>query len=469
MGTILVIGSTILDVIGTYDEQGDSSSNKLGRTSFSVGGVGFNIAANLAANKNKVSLFTYLSNSSLGSQIIHLILKGTPINREYVFNTEIQGDTYLAHYCGRHLKTGITNSTIEHVALNIKKLNEAIIKAEVIAIDTNLSFVQISQVLECCKNHPNKKLLALIVAAPRAKNIYKREFSRKFDLVGMNEEEAATLNFSIAKPTEKQKIALFCHEMNAKSVVVTKNDLSYIILNENGSSSSYDGWEVAGAINDLGAKDALFSAICASAVHMDNYESNETNARIREWVSRVMQRQHSNLLDSTLIPKKTFWGEKKERSIWLISLIAVSLFCVLVGTFYASITPILFWLCFFLCSASTGAIGGILKLVGILDSQWKENGWTLYESMMFGALAGLVTSFLFIGPHLTIKDEMERSRTSVDGLSILIIWIFPISLGAGLTLETVLNSLRNKAHYQLKEGSIPHENDNPVGGSKHPI
>lgn len=113
--SILVIGSVLLDIVGTYKDSQKDLINKTGNLNFSVGGVAFNIASNLSSKEKPTAIWTCLKKDSISSKVIEDTLKTSRI-RDYIHHVDwIKETGYVAHFCDKELKTGITSSEIEFI------------------------------------------------------------------------------------------------------------------------------------------------------------------------------------------------------------------------------------------------------------------------------------------------------------------------------------------------------------------
>ena len=70
MSYILTIGSCILDIVATYDEEQSKYIDKIGNVRFSVGGIAYNISSYLRSLQYETKLFTYIKKDSFSYILI---------------------------------------------------------------------------------------------------------------------------------------------------------------------------------------------------------------------------------------------------------------------------------------------------------------------------------------------------------------------------------------------------------------
>lgn len=296
MREVLVIGSVLLDIVATYHKDMDRETNKIGVVRYSVGGVGYNIAANLAAKHIPTSFLTCLKTSSLGTDAIKPVLEICGFNSLYVVDAQhIVEPAYVAHSREGQLISGITSCEIDKVSFSSDLMTQAIKKASLVAVETNLSRDQIWQIAGICKQ-VHRPLVVSIVSGVKAGRIFKQNFPCQFELVALNSEEAAHLEISVDQSTERGEIAGACRDLNSKQVIITRGSKGYQVLNERGDLTEVAAFTQPDFRNDIGAGDALFAAVCAALVQDEELvDGLEVRARVTNWVTSVLAREESNL------------------------------------------------------------------------------------------------------------------------------------------------------------------------------
>jgi hypothetical protein len=248
--------------------------------------------------------------------------------------------------------------------------------------------------------------------------------------------------------------------LNAKAVFVTQAERGYTILRKDGTFNHLEAWHQGEIGTDLGAGDALFAALCAGAHRKHKLDGPEVASSIREWVTRVLQREQANLLDVSVNASDAQRAQRNTKAIAAILLLTVALVSIIVGTFYKEATPILFWSCFFGAALCGGAIGGLTRqsaLLGVPENKTDLSS----ESIAYGTIAGIAAALAFLVPHLSIGDRTQGLREGVQGLNLLILWVFPVSLASGLALESVIDSLRQRQRLLLRR--FEDDTSSPMG------
>lgn len=440
MKPILVIGSTLLDIGGRYPKE-SSSIHKHGTVEYTVGGAAFNIAANLHSNNYKVALMTYLKEKSLGCEIIRRVLERSGLGTNLTFSSEAMGEpAYVAHFRERALESGVTSSLIDKVDFSnyTQEIEEAIKNSSLVVVETNLSREQIRFISKHCKNH-GKQLLAHVVAADRAKEILRinqNERHHLFEVVSMNKEEAKRLGFEW--PATKEAIKDFCRNVNAAYVVVTLAESGYVVLHNDGIATHEPSSVQAGQfINDSGAGDALFSAICSGVLEGIKPDNDSIKQRITDWVSRVMQRSGANLLDVSLL-----YEEKQPQNHQLIAascLLALGIIAAVASVHTDS--NLVFWCAFFASGILFGSTGSLARETRLLKGTLKRNSFA--EVIFCGAVAGLSAALFFFLPHVTGSTNPQES-INIGKIKHVALWIIPASISAGLALDSFLLDMKSR-------------------------
>lgn len=408
----------------------------------------------------QTSLFTYIGNSPISTYLLQSIIKRTAINDRYILSDKNLGDPlYVAHYCGKDLKSGVTSSKIDTQEFDKIKLREAIQQASIIVVETNLSELQIKEILQICSTLPGKKrkVLASIVSAAKSKKLFNQNFVYPFEVVSMNAEEAAELGFILntIAPPDPNTIKQFCSSLNTRNIFVTMGKDGYYYFKSNGVHKHVGGWVNSPFLSDLGAGDALFSAVCYSCSAGLAYDSLDTESKIKGWVTTVLNKKESNLVN---FPSDLFqYGVKSKKVVktYLITLIG-SLVLFLFAAYYNIVNQnaLLAWFCYMFIGASSGAMGGVFaEYVRIqkntnasienstLNTDKRNSSVDFSVIAIIGLIAGFIASILYLAPHLSVGNREDTFPNSTDGMRTLMILIVPVAFSAGLISDAFLKGI----------------------------
>jgi len=445
---VLVIGSVLLDIVGTYGDSEDGLINKKGKLNFSIGGVAFNMASNLSSKGIPTSIITCLKSNSISSKVIEEQLKFSNIN-EFIYRShQIDETGYVAHFCGKDLKTGITSSEIEEIDLKqIRNIPNLIDNSSFVILDTNLSTIQLRYLCSICLDK-GKKIFVNVVSDAKFDRIYKKKFSKPFEAICIRKGELDSNNiFTNELIIDQSSISSFCSDVNSNTVFINSELNGYYILSKNGSYEytkvKYPTPEIK---NTLGANDALFSAVCASEYEKEAIDGDETKMKIKEWVTGILRSDRSNFegIDS-----------KINNQLNTIKVITTILFLILaiVSTVISSFTPdedlnhIFFGLLLFSVASFGGASGALSReMVAQITNNTKRN-LSMGTSIALGMTAGTLASFMGILPGIASGSGIEQLIKQ----DLLPIMVFIVSISTGIALDVFFDNLSKKNTHDLIE------------------
>lgn len=193
---ITVIGGSNIDMIALPKfklKQGDSNP---GTHTVSFGGVGRNIAYNLALLKHHVSFYTTLSQDALGlameedaKQVMNMFGVQTEQSNYYIATMEHQGDLSVAI---------ASMDSMEALKVeDIRKHEANLLKSDIIIIETNVDISIIDYVSTL--NHP----CTFIELVSTSKALKARPFKHVFHYIKGNQQEIQTL-FDTSNPQDLQ-------------------------------------------------------------------------------------------------------------------------------------------------------------------------------------------------------------------------------------------------------------------------
>lgn len=253
---IIVIGGANIDIKGKpYDVLKQHTSNP-GYINIAPGGVGRNIAHNLAQLNLPVTLLSIVGNDDEGRRLLEETRKaGVNVEQVVISNTRRTG-IYLAILDAiGDMDIALSGMDILE-ELNIKYLEsktEAIKNSGIVVFDANIPVDSIKYILELCQNQ-NIPVVAEPVSVDKAKKLI--DVLDKIDYITPNKEELESISgIKIVNDDDMKRAVKHIKGKGVKNVIVT--------LGERGIYISSDGLEKfiepykCEIIDATGAGDAL--------------------------------------------------------------------------------------------------------------------------------------------------------------------------------------------------------------------
>jgi len=285
---VSVIGGANMDIMGypfTTLRRGDSNP---GQVSLSLGGVGRNIAENLARLGVNTKLFTVVGNDIYGDKIIQDSLK-TGIDMSHVLKINDLGTgTYLAILNGENdMDVAIASMDI-FSRLDEKYLedNQGIIsKSQAIVFDTNLE----EKVLTFGVNLFQDNDLYLDTVS-HTKALRAKKIIGKFHTIKPNRLEAEALSgIKITGRGDLDQAATYFHREGVRNVIITLGEEGVyysdgkstgilkaekvIPKNATGAGDAFQAALVYANLEGMGIRDKLIFSMGASLLAMDSYDT----------------------------------------------------------------------------------------------------------------------------------------------------------------------------------------------------
>lgn len=267
MNKIYVIGGANVDIYAKSKKAlvlRDSNPSKI---SFSFGGVGRNIACNLANYKNKVTFISAFGND-LFSKELQEQLTTANIDISSSFVSKSQGSSiYMAVLDQSDMFLGnVDMDVLDNIDPNyLSRFVSAIDEKDILIFDTNLK----EETIEYIAN--NLKGYKVVDAISTSKVVKLKNILNKIDLLKVNLLEAETLAGN--KLDSEQKIEIFIKEINkqVKEILVTDKEKLYIGKNNNIRKYQHHSYNQK-PVNVTGAGDCLL----ASYIHgiVNNYDED---------------------------------------------------------------------------------------------------------------------------------------------------------------------------------------------------
>ena len=268
---ILVIGSAHIDILADYNQETENDINKEGDILIGIGGVGFNIAANLAYHGISSRLYTVIKANSYSGTLIKSSMIKRGMSTEFLFEMPA-GDSeigFVAHRSEGMLVTGVASTLIDLCPLQTHSLENAISRATLVGIECNLSASQIKQIINIAAQF-NKPLCICSVSENKVKRAIGQKQGVFYKLFCLNRKEAEKQSFRKwdIDAQNKHEIVQLCRFYHSENVIVTNGKHGYTVYTLKGERLDFPK-PSAKVKSDLGAGDALFTAT------LNNYLDNE--------------------------------------------------------------------------------------------------------------------------------------------------------------------------------------------------
>jgi pseudouridine kinase len=230
---ITVIGGANIDIKGKpYSELMKHTSNP-GHINIAPGGVGRNIAHNLAQLSLPVTLLSVVGNDDEGRRLLEETRQaGVNVEQIVISNTRRTG-IYLAilNAIG-DMDVALSGMDILE-ELNIQYLEskmEVIKNSEIVVFDTNIPKDSIKYIVELCYNN-NIPVVAEPVSIDKAKKLI--GVLDKIDYVTPNKEELESISgVKIANDEDMKKAVKYLRQKGVKNVIVTLGERGVYISSE---------------------------------------------------------------------------------------------------------------------------------------------------------------------------------------------------------------------------------------------
>ncbi|MDA3811695.1 MAG: PfkB family carbohydrate kinase [Spirochaetaceae bacterium] len=270
---VLVIGGSNMDISGTPKGSFIQKDSNPGKVSLSPGGVGRNIAENLARMGSTVKLLTVLGEDLYGRQLLETCrYAGIDMN-----HVKISGKKGTSVYLSILNEMGDMISAISDMSLMeeldreyLEKNHRTISAASLVIIDANLSETVIEFIVT---KYGDKKIFVDTVSTAKAQKII--PFIGKFHTAKPNKLEAEILSGIKINSEKSIKIAsgiLIDKGLNRVFLSMGEKGIYY---RDRKNSLHYQGEQIK-AVNTTGAGDAYTAALAHS--FMKNFTPEKTLA-----------------------------------------------------------------------------------------------------------------------------------------------------------------------------------------------
>lgn len=262
--SILVMGSTFLDIKGFPDDQYIPNGRNVGRIEYIHGGVARNVVEDIANVELKPTYLGIVEDTPMGDAVIEK-LQNHKVNTDYVLTRPDGMGTWLAVFDNNGDVAGSISkrpNMLPLLELLEEKGDELFSNAPSVVLEIDLNKEIIKKSIELAECH-NTKLYAVVsnmsIAAER------RDFFQKFDCFICNLQEVGMLfadDYQSLEPEELKNI-LSTKVQNAKipSVVVTMGSKGCVWADMYGNSGLCPARNVH-VKDTTGAGDAFCAGVC---------------------------------------------------------------------------------------------------------------------------------------------------------------------------------------------------------------
>lgn len=451
---ILIIGSVHLDIVASYEKSIESNVDKEGDLKFSVGGAAYNIAANLAYKDHRVSLFTFVKDNSVSGDVIKSAISAANIETHFVqHDSDLSESGYVSHQSEGDLISAVSCMSIQEKAFdkNVRKdLAKAISSHSFVVVDTNLSTNQLETVVEICREK-NTSIFACNVSdskCHRLVDFFPEDKSEIFRFVSLNEKELKQIVENDFIEDSKH----ICRKLRSKTVVVTHGRNGFTVYSQN-SDENYKSipYNAAGIKSELGAGDALFSAVCAHYSIKNEFQWRDCDQLVNEYVARVLKSEGATPEGLQFKVEKNKQNISSQSKLSLIPFALSAAFTVL--AFFIVDSASTYALCFFFVPFLAGISGAFTRhLLGRVRKLTSD----IMPNIALGGVAGLAMGITFFLSHwVTLSESMKvilEGNGVPDNMRPIIGFLLVAGLLAGLAVEVAFDQIKNsKIKYTHEE------------------
>lgn len=358
---VLAIGCAHLDVMGVFRDV--ETRDKQGKVRFSIGGVAYNVAANLGISRINVSLYAYLAKGSALSDLVLRNIKKCGIRRKYVYvqtllHGERIGDSAFVAHWNEEIRD--VASAVSYMAIGEsdwhddrregRRLVRAIRDANVIVLDCGLRANTIRYIVKTIseqkKSHNRKPLLVGATSETKCVRFCDLPLSpdEYADVIVMYAEELSYL-FQIGTAERKTFVSslasgdlkagysaqVISDRAKARNVVLAFRDHA-MVYSHNGAVRRFEMPDIVEFVSATGTRDAMLAAFCAEILSLGNryfgaesfLDSPTFKERLASYVERVRRvfgatplsaidfRQEEDPDHSTRLER---WGKRIKQSV----------------------------------------------------------------------------------------------------------------------------------------------------------
>jgi len=260
MDKVVVIGGAVVDLFAYPHQKIHMNDSNPGYFTTSLGGVGRNIAENLARLGLDTTLITVLGKDAQGSDIQkHSESVGLKISAVLTDSTP----TYIS-IMDEHRDTVVAIAAMDQISLltkqEIEKRSILLNQADLILVDTNLS----EDALEYVFHHFNKPIYVDAISGPKAKKL--KPFLSNVTGLKMNTIEAALISdIEYHSKKDIKKLGEYFIKQGVQEVYITLGSEGSFYMNRD--QSFYRDAVHVPIRNTTGAGDAFFAGAIYAKIH----------------------------------------------------------------------------------------------------------------------------------------------------------------------------------------------------------
>lgn len=289
---VLVIGAAHLDIVGDYNSVSTGVIDKPGEIIYSVGGTGYNIAANLAQSGIPVRFMTLLRTESLITPIIMARLTSYGIDTSLVkTEIDVEESGFIGQRENGELVSAVTASTMDRFSIPEEELRAAIAAASLVVTECNVSSIFLDRIQKMCLA-TGKKLILACVSEPKVKRILQIErrpgVPYPFFIISMNEIEAAAIGCKIDPELSPADRIAACNMLGAENIVITRGGKGFLAFDCTGGGVSFPAPVIEKIVSATGGGDALLSAVALHFIKYQELNWAEIDRSIHRLVTAVM-------------------------------------------------------------------------------------------------------------------------------------------------------------------------------------
>lgn len=289
---VLVIGAAHLDIVGDYSSISAGVIDKPGEIIYSVGGTGYNIAANLAQSGVPVRFMTLLRAESLITPVIMARLASYGIDTALVrAEVDIEESGFVGQRENGELISAVTASTMDRFSIPEDELRSAIAAASIVVAECNVSSIFLDRIQKTCLA-TGKKLILACVSEPKVKRILQVErrpgVPYPFFIISMNEIEAAAIGCKIDPDLSPADRIAACNMLGAENIIITRGDKGFLAFDCTGAGVSFPAPVVEKIVSVTGGGDALLSAVALHFIKYRELDWTEIDKSIHRLVTAVL-------------------------------------------------------------------------------------------------------------------------------------------------------------------------------------
>ena len=285
MNRICVIGGANLDVLAKSYKPIIPMDSNPGKVSFSIGGVGHNIACNLARLGCETEFITALSDDAFG-QMIEQHCRESGLRIDHCQHVEgCSSSMYLAiAESDGNMNVAVADMDIlSRLSIDrLKPYRDSLDESDIAVLDTNLTAEQLRELTECCHCRifldpisvsKSEKALGIL----QYLDFFKPNILEAEHLTGLSckDNERGMLEYFVSRGVRETAIS-----QGSEGVIAT-NGREYLklralpaqVVNATGAGDSFMAGFIYGSVRNMDFRDCLALAVAASTITIESLET----------------------------------------------------------------------------------------------------------------------------------------------------------------------------------------------------